>query len=263
MSEYTLLVNSTDSFSDCWIPFFTLFAKYWPDPKPPIVLNTEHAEFAFPGLDIRCSKVGDAPSGGARTWSECLNVCLQSIKTDQVLYVQEDYFLEGPVRTEWIDAASEQLVLHDAACMRLAETDGSGPWSDTGLPWLWKVDRSARYLVSLQAGMWSRAALGSILRAHETAWDFELLGSRRAARHGLNVYCLSRDQFAEEKRAVPYTPTGVTMGRWNEAVVVPLFARHGIEVDFSKRGFHVAGWHPRNTMSRRFRRLITMARSYR
>jgi len=263
MSEYTLLVNTTDSFADCWEPFFALLAKYWPDPKPPIVLNTEHAEYAHPGLDIRCSKVGDDPSGRPRTWSECLAVCLDSIDTDQILYMQEDYFLEAPVRVEWVERAREQLVSRDAACIRLLEEPGAGPWEPTGLSWIWKVDRTARYLISLQAALWDRATLRSALRAHETAWDFELLGSRRASRSGMDVYCLSRDLFAEENRVVPYTPTGVMMGRWNEDLVVPLFREHGIDVDFSKRGFHELGWHPRNTMRRRIRRLVTMARSYR
>jgi len=167
------------------------------------------------------------------------------------------------VQVEWIECAREQLVSREAACIRLLEEPGAGPWKPTGLSWLWRVDRSARYLISLQAALWDRAAMHSTLRAHETAWDFELLGSGRASRSGMDVYCLSRDLFANENRVVPYTPTGVMMGRWNEDLVVPLFAEHGIDVDFSKRGFHELGWHPRNTMRRRFRRLVTMARSYR
>ncbi len=263
MSRYTLLVNSTDSFADCWEPFFTLFARYWPDPKPPIVLGTEHAEFSFPGLDIRCSKVGDHPSGRRLTWSECLRACLDSIDSDHVVYLQEDYFLEAPVRTEWVERAAEELDRRGAACIRLRETDGAGPWSETDTPWLWRVDSSARYLISLQAAMWDRRALRGALRPHETAWDFELLGSRRAARAGMPVYGLSREAFPEDALVVPYTPTGVMMGRWNEDLVVPLFAHHGIDVDFSARGFHEQGWAPRNTMARRLRRLLTMARSYR
>ncbi len=263
MSEYTLLVNSTDSFADCWNPFFTLLAKYWPDPKPPIVLNTEHADFSYPGLDIRCSKVGDDRSGRPRTWSECLSICLDSIETDTIVYLQEDYFLEAPARVDWIDRAHEQLAARGAACVRLLEADGSGPWIETDIPWLWKVDRSARYLISLQAALWDKATLRASLRPHETAWDFELLGSPRAARAGMAVYCLSPDYFADENRVIPYTPTGVMMGRWHEDLVVPLFLEHGIDVDFSQRGFHVRGCHPRNTMRRRLKRLVTMARSYR
>jgi len=263
VNEYTLLVNSTDSFSDCWTPFFTLFAKFWPDPKPRIVLNTEHLDFSHPGLEIRCSKVGADPSGRPRRWSECLATCLDSIDTERILYMQEDYFLEAPVQVEWIERALGQLVSRSAACIRLVEEPGAGPWTQIRPTWLWKVDRSSRYLISLQAALWDKAAMRDALRAHETAWDFELLGSGRAARRRMEVYSLNRDLFAEENRVVPYTPTGVMMGRWNEHVVVPLFREHGIEVDLAKRGFHELGWHPRNTMRRRFGRLVTMARSYR
>lgn len=263
MMPATLLVNSTDSFSDCWQPFFALLARYWPDPKPSIVLNTEHAEYAHPGLSIRCSKVGDDPRGRRRTWSECLAACLDTIEDDRIIYMQEDYFLEAPVRTEWISRAEEQLVARDAACVRLLENPGAGPWLPTDLPWLVRIDSSARYLMCLQAAVWDRRALRDALRPHETAWDFELLGSPRAARKGMRVFGLSPERFAGSERVMPYRPTGVMMGRWREDIVVPLFAEHGIDVDFSRRGFHVMGWSPRNTMRRRAAKLVKMVRSYR
>lgn len=263
MTPTTLLVNTTDSFADCWEPFFALLSKFWPDPKPSIVLNTEHAEFEYPGLSIRCAKVGDDPSGRRRTWSECLATCLDSIPDDRIVYMQEDYFLEAPVRTDWISRAEEELVARQAACVRLLQEPGAGPWTPTDLPWLQQVDPSARYFISLQAAVWDRRALRNALRPHETAWDFELLGSPRAARHGMRVFGLSHDTFAGPDRVMPYQPTGVMMGRWCEDIVVPLFAEHGIDVDFSQRGFHVRGWSPKNTMRRRFAKLIKMARSYR
>ena len=50
--DYTVLVNSTDAFSDCWTPFFTLLGKYWPTAPRPIVLNTETLSFDYPGVDL-------------------------------------------------------------------------------------------------------------------------------------------------------------------------------------------------------------------
>lgn len=38
---YTVLVSSTDSYRDCWKPFFELFSEYWPRPLPPVCLCTE------------------------------------------------------------------------------------------------------------------------------------------------------------------------------------------------------------------------------
>jgi hypothetical protein len=38
----------------------------------------------------------------------------------------------------------------------------------------------------------------------------------------------------------PYKITGITAGKWMENIVVPLFKRNSIYIDFSIRGFHKA-----------------------
>ena len=38
-SNITVLVNSCDSYSDAWYPFFTLWKKYWPDSKFPVIFG--------------------------------------------------------------------------------------------------------------------------------------------------------------------------------------------------------------------------------
>ncbi len=59
MSQLTVFVSSRDDYEDCWVPFFTLLKKYWPDCRLPIVLNTQQKHFAFDGLDITCTRTGD------------------------------------------------------------------------------------------------------------------------------------------------------------------------------------------------------------
>jgi hypothetical protein len=39
------------------------------------------------------------------------------------------------------------------------------------------------------------------------------------------------------RQVYPFDPRGITRGRWVRDAVVPLFAKHGIEVDYSQRGF--------------------------
>lgn len=43
--KYALLVNTCDKFEDCWIPFFSLLKKYWPDCSGKIYLNTEYKSY--------------------------------------------------------------------------------------------------------------------------------------------------------------------------------------------------------------------------
>ena len=56
--NYAILINTTDSFDDCWEPFFKLFKKHWPEFNGKIYLNTETKEFKYSGINIISIKNG-------------------------------------------------------------------------------------------------------------------------------------------------------------------------------------------------------------
>ena len=236
--DLTVIVNTSDGFSDCWAPFFDLMSVYWPDCPYRIHLNTETIDYAHPAFDIVATRVGE---GAPRrlTWSECLAACLGQVATPYVLYLQEDYFLEAPVRADLIETFLGAMRDGRADVIRLMECDGSGPWHATDDPLLWEVDQYARYRIALQAALWRKSTLQAALRAHETAWQLEGFGSARARRNRRDkVMCAARDRFHGEGREIfPYQPTGVVNGKWERTIVEPLFAKHGFHIDFERRGF--------------------------
>lgn len=235
--DYLVFVNSTDTFEDCWTPFFSLLQAYWPGFAARLVLNTDTKAFSHPGLEIDCTRTA---AGFARrlTWSESLASALSGIESEWILYMQDDYFLNGPVRSDVVDEMLTSAKRLGADSLRLMEFPGSGPWSASAIPGVWQVDRSSRYRIALQAGLWRVRALRSLLRAHESPWELEVLGSRRRRAKEMGVYCVDRDAYmAPGSEVVPYTPTGIVKGRWNRSAVEALFGDHGICVDFSVRGF--------------------------
>ena len=236
--DLTVLVNTSDGFSDCWPPFFDLMATYWPDCPYPIRLNTETLGYSHPQFDILATTVA-AGSPRRLTWSECLAACLDRIDTPYVLYLQEDYFLEAPVRADWIETFLVAMREGRADVIRLMECDGSGPWTPTDDPALWEVHQDARYRIALQAALWRKNTLQRSLRAHETGWQLEGFGSGRARRRrDETVLCAARDRFHGPGREIfPYQPTGVVGGKWERTIVEPLFSKHRLAVDFSRRGF--------------------------
>ncbi len=238
--DLTILVNTSDGFEDCWAPFFQLFARFWPDCPYRIVLNTETKSARFDNIEVRAARVAlGAPK--RLTWSECLARCLDGIDTPYVLYLQEDFFLESEVQATLIATFLEEMRAGRADVIRLMECGGSGPWQPSDHPLLWQVSQKAKYRIALQAALWRKSTLRGHLRMHESPWQLEVFGSARARRIADRVLCANRDRFHGEGTEVfPYRPTGVVKGQWERHIVEPLFARHGIAMDFSRRGFYSA-----------------------
>jgi hypothetical protein len=238
----TVLVNSTDTFNDCWPAFFQLFKQYWPSCPCPVLLNTETREYTDTELQLMCSRVqADDPAGSPRlSWSDCLIRCLDVVRTPFVLYLQEDYFLNGLVDQCFVAECLGVMAEHNVPHIRLMEVDLRARYHKTALhPLLWQIDQRANYRVSLQAGLWNVGALKGVLRSGESAWTFERRGSVRAMSTPGVFLCQSLDHFNHRGRyPVPYQPTGIVRGKWYAPAVVELFAAHGISVDYAQRGFH-------------------------
>lgn len=236
---YSILVNSCDSYEDCWHPFFSLFAKYWPNYKGQIVLNTERKNWPFPGLNIKCAKVQLDTSERKLSWSECLLRALDHIDTPLVLYLQEDYFLERPVNSTLIDEFAE-LMVRDNSIKHIGLTHfgSQGPFEQTPDERLWKIGKRSAYRVSTQAALWQVETLRSYLRPEENAWMFEIFGTRRARHRTETFLTVNRDLY--NPKATPiiqYMHTGIIKGKWHPKIPA-LFEPHGIKADFEKRGFY-------------------------
>jgi len=237
--NYTIIVNSTDRFEDCWRPFFTLLRAYWPSCRQRIILNTEEKEFSFPGCDIVCSQVGLLRKGVPPVFGQSLHACLDRVSTPLVLVLFDDYFLNGPVNAGLIDEFAALMLREHISAIRLREGARGGPWRRSADERLWRVCQWARYRMSTQASLWRVDALRRYLKKGWNAWQFEVFGSLRACFIRDTILAANRDLFdVPGRQIIPYEVTGIIQGRWYRPAVVDLFARHGIEVDFSRRGFY-------------------------
>lgn len=245
---FTIIVNSCDSFEDCWLPFFTLFDRYWSTPRPPIILNTEQKQFSYPGLNLRASQVQHGVERRL-SWSECLDAALATVKTPLVLYMQEDYFIEQAVDTAMVSEMAQRM-LEDTTIKHIGLTHfGAGsPILPDKRPALSRIGPRASYRLSTQAGLWRTDALQSYLRPWESGWMFELFGTVRAWKRDDLFLTLDR---ATTVPAIAYQHTGIVKGQWSKFVPA-LFEREGITVDFDKRGFYEGNSSP---LERRLRLL--------
>lgn len=239
--EFAVFVSSTDSYADCWTPFFTLFKHYWPNFRGRIYLSTETKTFEFPGLDIVCTQV--ARFAGGKTpmmHGRRLKLAFQHVvKEDLVLYLHEDMFLTDFVRENVLQDIARTMRANQLLFTILSEAGNRGrtyatPWSH-----LLELDPENNYFFSAMAGMWHVPRMARYLRSHETPWQTEFYVKRRLRRHRERAFTLDLNLHAWPHNAVfPFSPdTGIATGRWHRHVVEDLFAQHHIALDFTQRGF--------------------------
>lgn len=233
-----VFVNTSDGFTDCWEPFFELWRTYAADLKEiPIYLNTERVGYDTDGLNVRTTRVWPEDESQRPTWSACLDRGLTQITEEQVLYLQEDYFLTQPLRADWITRASALLDAQpqfDAVYLnKYGPQFAGGPAIADGFV---AVSRRSKYLLSTQAALWRRDALRAHIQCWENGWMFEKFGTWRAARAGRQFASVA-PKIMHEQPVIDYIYTGVMKGKWHGACPA-LFDAHGIDVDFSRRDFY-------------------------
>ena len=257
-SSYTILVNTCDAFEDCWSPFFTLLLKNWESVRAPVLLNTETKLYEHPGMSIKCARV-QGKGTDKISWSECLIRGLKQVETPLVLYFQEDYFIDKPVRSEIIDRAASYMLANPAVKHIGLTSHGShGPYEPTKEDWLLEIRKDARYRISAQTGLWRVDTLLYYLRPVENAWMFEIFGTWRAARKREQFLCVTH-KLPQGGPAVDYLHTGIIKGKWHSQIK-DVFEKNEIEIDYSIRGFYV----PKNLILRKWEvgRLILQRPSY-
>ena len=238
-NRFAIFVNTTDGFGDCWIPFFKLFKRFWCQFSGKIYLNTENESFQFDDLNIISIK-NERFLKGKPNWSKSLIAALDFIEEDVILYIQEDYFLNDYVNTNFIEEAY-QLILKDGSisCIHLTDQATPGPFEDYNGNENFKIiSPKAEYRISCQAALWRKNELKKYIRTYETPWQFELIGTRRARFLYKDTFLIiDKNQYGVGKQEMlPYVFTGIIKGKWKKEVE-PLFAANEIVVDFSKRGF--------------------------
>jgi hypothetical protein len=236
--KFTVFVNTSDGFEDCWNPFFKLFSKYWKGGYPPILLNTEHKEFNYSGLVINSSQVNKNVDRRL-TWSECFISALNQVETPLVLYFQEDYFIEKEVKAEVVNDFAQLMIANpEIKYIGLTHMGNRPPFypypNDKRLA---EVSNKSKYRISTQVGLWQKDTLISYLRENENGWMFEIFGTKRSQKRKELFLTVNREIYNKENPIIDYQLTGIIKGKWL-STIPELFKKEGIDMDFSKRGFY-------------------------
>ena len=241
MADVTFVVNSCDKYEDAWHPFFECLWHFAGELPYPIILNTETKQFSSPHYAIKCV---NTETTRRVTWSERFLHALDSVETEFVFFLLEDYFLNDVFDRERFEKVLLYMKEHPDVCI----TDIRPRWADSieekrknrinfaEAPDSFRERSSERFNITFSPGVWRTDALRSLLRAHEDVWDFEIYSGIRAKKHGWKVVRFdTRTPGIYEYDYQVWSGMGITAGHWlpNNK---PFFDSLGISVNYDRLG---------------------------
>jgi hypothetical protein len=211
-----------ERYSDTWKPFVELFRKFWPDCPYPVTMLTDHF---IPNMGYD----GDVIESG-KSWVGMLaDFAMQSLSP--VLMLQDDFFLSAPVRDDLIEYGLHQMEKHQAGIVRLYPCPGATDY--IGDKFFGEVKRGTRYRVSCQLSIFHPAYLAKLAEHANTPQEFEIKGSPASDTFPEPVLAWRREVTPFP---VSYICTAVVGAKWHPSAK-ELCDKHGIEADWSRRGF--------------------------
>lgn len=238
--QCTVVVSSCDEYKDVWDACFKIMSIEWPDLAYPVVLLTEKEDYQSKDIDVDVFQ-----AGRVMPWGNRLRLCLKNIDTKYVVLLLDDFYplerVDQP-RIEqcisWMNKNPNIAVFTFNSVPRENIRDGKFPGFE-------KRPRDGEYRFNCQPAVWRRERLIEFLKPKESPWDWEIIGSIRSRKYGDDFYSAIDDQpFIFTHQFAKY---GLRQGKWGIATK-DLFRKHGIEMDFSKRGFYDAGVEPKEQL---------------
>jgi len=194
-----VVVVSCKKYEQTWIPFFTLYKKYWPDNPFKTYLLTDQG--SFDGVET-------INTNNDYGFSSNLIIGLKNIKEDSVIYFQDDYLPVSPFDTNKIKYFVDISNRFNLSCIRLAPCPGpTANWAECKE--LGIIQKGDEYRISTQTAIWNKNFILSMLVPGESGADFEILGTKRSNFRTELILSVWRGETP-----VPYFMTAISRGRW-------------------------------------------------
>lgn len=229
----SIIIYSSDGYSDCWDPFFKLLQRYFPlDDSYEIILSTNLKDYSYPGLNIITMANGmDVP------WSKRLQLSIERAKNELILLIGDDFFLLSKVDKILFDQQLDIINNNDAVDhIRLLYKPGKFNTEKSSIAGLDKIAKNTRYRFLYAPSLWKKSVLQKYIFDNETPFMAEKMGTYRSWVLNHGFYCLSEEFLQKHGSLYTCGTSGVLVkGQWAKWSV-PVLKEKGIKLDFSIRG---------------------------
>ncbi len=215
--DVAILIVSCDAYQVAWKPFFQCFFKYWADCPYPVFLGSNYLTFS----DSRVSSILVGPDVD---YSSNLQIMLDQIEQNWVIFSNEDQFLAAPVKTSSIKGFVELCEHEQIGSLRLWTGPNLATQVEDDMQGIGEIAKGTPYRVSMALGLWQKSVLSQLLHPGETAWDLERKGTIRSNDLESRFFAVSKDRILDP----PITTVhGIRKRKWT-ADAVPFLKREGL-----------------------------------
>mgnify|MGYP001450841967 FL=1 len=164
-----ILVISCDAYSDVWDIFFNSFHKHWIN--CPLKLNLLTNNKSYDSRHVNTIKVGEDIS-----WSDNLLRAIKHLNNDFVLVFLDDLLLKNKISNNYFNQISNWVTKNNPNYLRLCISHKPNYFDDL----IGEIPLVTPYKTSTMPSIWKKSVLKDLLMGGESAWDFEINGSKRA-----------------------------------------------------------------------------------
>lgn len=196
----SILISTFDNYAAAWKPLGASLERYWPEALGNLYVITNYLEAPM-GKTIKV--------GADKGWASNLATALKQIPSEEVLYLQEDYWLTRRVDSELIERYASYIQEGRADYIRLfpaPKPDGPSALDSK----LGVLADDADFRTSLMAAIWKKSVLQGLIHTEESPWDFE----RRSERS--KVFGNRFLSVGKHDDGIEYVYTAILTGAWSK-----------------------------------------------
>lgn len=230
----SIIVLSSDGYSDCWEPFFKLLKMNFPEAvNYEIILSSNSKKFKFDGLNIKSLTHGEKTP-----WSKRLKLSLDRASNDIVMVLVEDFFIFSKLNFSVFECLLDQISNNNSIDhIRLLYKMDEVKTRSSKFKYLDEIVPRTKYRFLYLPGLWSKRKLRKYIVDFETPYMAEKMGDVRSWVHNDSFYAVSNDYVESFGRLYDCPTSGsIIKGKWGMWLPERL-SKNGISLDYSHRGF--------------------------
>jgi hypothetical protein len=229
--DLTIVVNTCDKYYDVLEIFFLAFHDNWQNCPYPVIINSETNKYKYNALVHNYIS-----SNGNDDWGARLIATLNSINSEYVLMLYDDFILDSPINNNRINEALELLKNNKKSVVTyLLNTSIPLKFSNSKENFIELKDRVENRLNSYPA-IWRKENLIKYTAPGDTPWAWEAFGTYRTWGDGNIFYSLNPNK--EDIFHYNHSKGGaIYRGKWVRTVVDHVSIKYPLEIDWNIRGF--------------------------